>query len=101
MCLTGVKFLIFGKSILDYSYKIQRENMTNLNLLGGLSLESLSDRSMYSLFFNNHLKDEENYEKLRTRLGLSNITFTYSNAVDLPQLFSRSHDFKKRNNCQK
>jgi len=48
---------------------------------------------MYSLFFNNYLKDEESYEFLRSQLGLANISFTYSNAIDLPRVFSKSYDF--------
>ncbi|MBE6156732.1 MAG: hypothetical protein E7161_03190 [Firmicutes bacterium] len=88
-----LKHRIFWQQILDYNYQIQQEFGTNLNLLGILSLEKLSNRSMYSLFFNNYLKDEESYEFLRSQLGLANISFTYSNAIDLPRVFSKSYDF--------
>jgi len=81
---------IFWVSIIEYNYKLQKEHNTNLNLFLMLTL---ANNNIESIFHNNYLFNEENYNKLKSKLTQANITFKCANAVNLASDFSGEYDF--------
>lgn len=79
----------YWKSIVDYTFKLQKEQGTNLNLIQMLTLNNnLTDITNY----NNYLTNEEQYELLRKRLTQANINFKYANAANLSREFTGKYD---------
>jgi len=83
--LMDKKYRIFWKKILDYSYKIQKRNNTSINIMQILckDFESINNIQVY----NNYLKSQENYNKLKNNLGKTNITFRHADAEYLANEF--------------
>jgi len=79
---------IFWQEILDYNYKTQMQMNTNKNFLIALCLGTSSCN-----FQNNYLTSEENYNILKAKMMDANITFTHTNALDLPDVFHKQYDF--------
>jgi len=79
----------YWETILDYNYKLQKENGSNLNLLYLLcvNIGHLGYKEC-----NNYLKDEKSYNKLRNRLASANITFKNANANNLHNEFKGEYD---------
>lgn len=79
----------YWKSIVDYSFKLQKESGTNLNLLRMLTLNNnITDITNYNCY----LLNEEQYELLRKRLMHANINFKQANAVCLSSNFAGKYD---------
>lgn len=85
------KYRVFWREIIEYNYKIQKEMGTNLNLFQMLciNLGVIDARICY----NNYLASRENYEELKRRLMLVNITFRDANAYRLEVEFDSTYDF--------
>ncbi len=79
----------FWYEIVDYNYFLQKECHTHLNLLLMLTLNYYRVDILYKL---DYLKNEEEYNKLRCNLLLSNITFTNCNGLLLNDNFSNPYD---------
>lgn len=76
--------------ILDYNYKVQKNQNSNINLFNLLFINIVSGDKLVER--NSYLKDEETYNKFKTNLFRSNITFKNVNALDIPKEFKAKYD---------
>lgn len=76
--------------ILDYNYKVQKNQNSNINLFNLLFINIVSGDKLVER--NSYLKDEETYNKFKTNLVRSNITFKNVNALDIPKEFKAKYD---------
>ena len=74
----------FWEALINYDYKLRKDNGSWHNLIELLLLTGSENKS---LFYNNYLANEENYNLLRSRLINANITFKCANAKNLEKDF--------------
>lgn len=82
------EYRCFWQEIINYNYEIQKEMCTNLNLLHLLCI-GVTPSTDY-LKNNNYLINEDNYNLLRSRLSMANITFNNVNAINLGRVYQNS-----------
>lgn len=80
----------FWSSILEYNYKIQKDNKTILNIIDLLFLNIKST----DVFVKNnpYLKDEASYEATKENLKKARVVFTNTDALFLDKVYSK-HEF--------
>lgn len=75
----------YWRSVIEFDYKLQKEQGTDLNLFLLLTLgNDLNSMTIY----NDYLHDEDSYENLRRRLGGANVSFKCANAIELANDFT-------------
>ena len=79
------KYRIFWREIIDYNYKLQKKNGTNLNLIHMLYVGVFAWN--FHINNNTYLYDEYMYEDFRNKLGKANITFKGVDALDLSKAY--------------
>lgn len=81
------KYRMFWTEILDYNYKKQKNNVNKLSLIYLLFINI-----KYSTVLNNYLTNEEEYNKLKTKINNANIIFKHMDAKDLYNEFDKKYD---------
>lgn len=82
------KYRIYWCEILDYNYKEQKLDNTNLNLIKMLFINTIDVSHI-----NNYLMNEDNYNKLKENIIKTNISFKCVDAVNLSSEFDKKYDF--------
>ena len=85
------KYKIFWNSIIEYNYKIQKNNKNKINLFYMLFINISSVD--YITKNNNYLLNENEYNKLKDNINKTNILFKNINAKDLYKEFNNKYDF--------
>jgi len=79
---------IFWKKVLDYNYKLQKNNPESVSLIYLLCTGLNSYSSIFHIFNNTYMQDEFCYGKLRNNLSNANITFSHVDAIDLAKKYN-------------
>lgn len=84
------KYRLYWKSVNEYNYKLQSSNNTNLNIfyLLTLGIGKLDE----IILRNSYLLNENNYNKLKTNLFKTNISFKNIDAFDLKEHYKNKYD---------
>ena len=82
---------IFWKEIISYNYVIQKRTLVKLNLFHMILINI--GKEYMGIAKNTYLKSEENYEQLRQKLALANITFQSCNCLQLENSVSSKYDY--------
>jgi len=82
------KYKNYWKELIDYNYKEQKLDNTNLNLIKMLFINTIDVSHL-----NNYLLSENNYNKLKENIIKTNISFKCVDAVNLSSEFNRKYDF--------
>lgn len=83
--------LLFWKNIIEYNYKLQKDNSNSLNLFRMLLINITSiDEEVLK---NGYLFNEENYNILRNKLSKTNINFYNIECLNLPNKLKCKYDF--------
>ena len=84
------KYRTYWKSIINHNYLLQKNNNNYINLIHMLfiSIEPLE----FIKKGNNYLSNEEEYNKLRTKIDKANINFKCANAINLNKVFKKKYD---------
>ena len=77
----------YWKTILDFNYKIQKNNIYKLNLIQMMFINVVSKKS-----YNNYLLNEIEYNKLKSNIGKSNINYKNVDAINLHKEFDDKYD---------
>ena len=83
------KYRIYWKKIIDFNYRIQNKK-SNINLIYMLFINI--NNIEFAKFYNNYLENEEEYNKLKSRLNKANITFNNINAINIADYFNKEYD---------
>lgn len=79
----------FWGEIVAYYYNLQKEKH---RCIGFNLFQILLRFAKDPLLFNNYLKNEEEYNRLKQRISYANITFKQADAINLPEQFTDSYD---------
>lgn len=82
------KYRYYWKELIDYNYKEQKLDDTNLNFIRMLFINVVNVSEL-----NNYLISEENYNILKSNINKCNISFKYENAINLSSEFNGNYDF--------
>lgn len=84
------KYRYFWQTILDYNYHLQKRMRKPLNLFQMLLINIQKEQT--SIMKNSYLQSEENYNKTKTNLAASSITFQKTNCLHLSEVATRKYD---------
>lgn len=77
---------IFWERIIDFEYKMQKEYNTEFDIFSLLCFSFTPIRLLKK--YNNFMSSEFEYNKLKKGLKKANLSFAYSNAIDLQKTFN-------------
>ncbi len=81
----------YWKAIVDYNFKLQKWHFRKINLMQMLLVNT---RGLFvNTFKNTYLKNEEEYNKLRNRIGKANITFRQADIFNHDGNADKKYDF--------
>ena len=84
------KYREYWRAIIDYNYNIQKNKSSNINLFNLLFINIVNEDKLVER--NSYLKDEETYNRFKSFLVRSNISFKNVNAINLPKEFKGKYD---------
>jgi len=85
------KYRKYWDEIIEFNYKIQKGNNTNINLIHLLFINIINDYKF--LKRNNYLLDEEHYNMLKNNINKANIVFKNTSAIDLDKEFCSKYKY--------
>lgn len=85
------KYRIYWTEILDFYNKLNKESELLINIICILEGEKINADKIKQA--NTYLKNELNYNIFKTNLLNSNMSYKFSNMLDLPQNFKKEYDY--------
>lgn len=82
------KYREYWQELADYNFKIQRSEAKTLNLILMLCYKYTNTMSNACAF----LENEEEYNKLRSKIAAIDITFTYANVLNIQEKAKEKYD---------